>query len=67
MSITFCAARSRARFPVKYEVVVNLKTGKALGLTLPRSIFLRADEVIEFPPHRGAVGWGKVLIPEIPL
>ena len=55
------------QFPVKYEVVVNLKTGKALGLTLPRSIFLRADEVIEFPPHRGAVGWGKVLIPEIPL
>jgi putative ABC transport system substrate-binding protein len=35
------------QFPVKYEMVVNLKTAKSLGLTVPQSIFLRADEVIE--------------------
>ena len=35
------------QYPVKYEMAVNLKTAKALGLTVPRSILLRADEVIE--------------------
>ena len=35
------------QFPVKYEMVVNLKTAKALGLTVPQSILLRADEVID--------------------
>jgi len=35
------------QFPVKYEMVVNLKTAKALGLTVPRSILVRADNVIE--------------------
>ena len=50
MSIAFSAEPNPelpVQLPIKFVMAVNAKTANALGLTVPQSILLRADEVIE--------------------